>query len=50
MNKVLYIVILLCFSVASVNAATGEWSKKKKRKAKSEKEGVPKGYLLFFIV
>lgn len=36
MNKVLYIVIVLCFSVTCVSAATGEWGKKKKRKAKSE--------------
>ena len=36
MNRVLYIVILLCFSVASVNAASGEWGKKKKKKAAKE--------------
>ena len=37
MNKVLYIVILLCFSVTCVNAASGEWGKKKKKKAGTEK-------------
>ena len=36
MSRVLYIVILLCFSVASVNAASGEWGKKKKKKAAKE--------------
>lgn len=37
MNKVLYIVILLCFSVTCVNAGDFPWGKKKKKKAGTEK-------------
>ena len=37
MNKVLYIIILLCFSVTCVNASNSSWGKKKKKKAGTEK-------------
>ena len=37
MNKVLYIIILLCFSVTCVNASDSSWGKKKKKKAGTEK-------------
>lgn len=37
MNKLLYVIILLCFSVTSVSAADGMWGKKKKKKAGTEK-------------
>ena len=37
MKKLLYVIILLCFSVTSVSAADGMWRKKKKKKAGTEK-------------
>ena len=37
MNRVLYIVILLCFSATCTYAADGAWGKKKKKKAATEK-------------
>ena len=37
MNKVLYIIILLCFSATCTYAIDGTWGKKKKKKAATEK-------------
>ena len=37
MKRILYVVILLCFSVNFVSASDGSWGKKKKKKDTSEK-------------
>ena len=40
MNRVLYIVILLCFSATCTYAGDGAWGKKKKKKAAQEEDEI----------